>query len=142
MDYIKYITDNYKEDGFIYCINTGIKSGDKEIVKCGRVEMKQEENEIDVVEKILRRYNTYYTDCEIVHWKRVGNNKLAEKELFRRLKDFHYEKEKFWYDKIMEKIFEEIELDFPSIENVIGKVTVENQTKLNTRIRNIERALN
>lgn len=138
MDYLKYLSDNYKEDGFIYCIRTGLKVENKEIVKCGRVEMKREENEIDVVEKVLRRYNTYYTDCEIIHWKRVGNNKKAEKRLFEKLKELHYEKEKFIYDDKIENIFNEVEKEFPCIENILEKVSIENQTLLNRIIRQKE----
>lgn len=139
MDYFKYLNENYKEDGYIYCIKTGLKVENKEIVKCGRVEMKIEENEIEVVEKVLRRYNTYYTDCEIIHWKRVGNNKKAEKRLFEKLKELHYEKEKFINDSKIENIFNEIEKEYPCIESIIGKVSIEKQSLLNKTIREKER---
>lgn len=135
MDILEYIKENYKEDGFIYCIKTGFNENGKSIVKCGRVEMKKEENEFDVVEKVLRRYNTYYMDCEIIYWKRVGNNREAEKKLFRKLEKLHYEKEKFYYDKQIEDIFNEIEKEYPSIENIIGELSIEKQTKLNGFIR-------
>ena len=135
MNYFKYIKDNYKEDGFIYCIKTGLKLNGKEIVKCGRVEMKREESEMDVIEKLIRRYNTYYTDCEVLYWKRVGNNREAERDLFKKIKEFHYEKEKFIYDKKIEIAFEQLEEEYPSIENIIGTISIEEQTELNRVIR-------
>lgn len=135
MDIYNYLKTNYKEDGFIYCIKTGIEINKREIVKCGRIEMKIEEDEIEIVNKLLRRYNTYYADCEILYWKRVGNNKEAEKRLFEKIKELHYEKEKFWLDERIKEAFEEVETEYPSIEDTISKIPIEKQTKLNVEIR-------
>lgn len=138
---MEYLEENYKEDGFIYCIKTGLKDKNgREIVKCGRVEMKREELEMEVVEKIIRRYSTYYTECEILYWKRVGNNKKAEKELFKKIRELKYEKEKFILEeKKIEESFEEIGRVYPNIEEVIEKISIEKQTELNNIIRNIEK---
>lgn len=138
--YYEYIRKNYKKDGFIYCIDNGMKIKGMKVVKCGRIRMKRDEDEWMVVEKLLKRYNTYYINCELLQWKRVGNNIDAERKLFSILSSLHYEKEKYIYEKnTIDKAFKQVEDEFPTIESIITKMSIQKQTQLNEHIRQVEK---
>ena len=97
MNMIEELLESYDNDGYIYCLMTGLSvlsngSSQQEhsLVKIGKIGMKKNENEQQVIDKLLRRYNTYYPDYDVIHFMRVGNCHKAEMSIFESLKHLHY----------------------------------------------------
>lgn len=134
------LLDSVKNDGYIYCILTGMKNkmGDN-LVKIGKIEMKRNETEHQVINKLLRRYNTYYPDYEIVQFIRTGNHHEAEIYIFDLLKHLHYKREHYIYNaKDIEDAFNNGNEKFPNIQELLEKSSVEDISLLNKNIREQE----
>jgi hypothetical protein len=86
-------------DGFIYCILTGLTHDGNKIVKIGKTSMKIQYDESQVYKRLLSRYSTYYPEFSIVHFKRTSNCHSAEKLVFKQLKKLHHKNEMYFFDK-------------------------------------------
>lgn len=93
------LINSYLNDGFIYCILTNLKNREIPLVKIGKIEIKRQDTEEQVYNKLLRRYNTYYPEYSVIHFKRTGNCHLAEVLVFKELKELHYTKEMYLFNE-------------------------------------------
>lgn len=132
-DLLKY---GYEREGYLYCINANITVKECQVVKIGKIGMKMGDSEIEVENKLSRRYSTYYPEHNLLHFQRVINCHDAEKYLFKILNDLKYKRELFYYDKEkISKAFEMTKEKFPDIENLINNITENELTKINVCIR-------
>jgi len=127
---------DFKNDGYLYCINTDININDKLIVKIGKIGMKMNETEIQVENKLSRRYSTYYPEHNLLYFQRVNNCHKAEIDLFESISSLRYKRELFYYDKdAIEIAFSMISKKYPDIDNMIKKMDINELTQLNKDIR-------
>lgn len=130
----------YKNDGYIYCIDPKIMVNNKSIVKIGKISMKMEETEIDVENKLASRYGTYYPDYDLLHFERVIDCHLAEKELFKFLSNIRHKKEIFYKDtEKIERGFNFIKNNYPDIDSYIVSLELKDLNVINNEIRNMEK---
>ena len=131
------LLESYDNDGYVYCLMTGLsKVNSMSLVKIGKIGMKKNETEQQVIDKLLRRYNTYYPDYEVVHFMRTGNCHKAELSIFELLKHLHYRREIYTY--VFEDIkdaFEKAGMDYPSIQEQLEKADISTVCELNKKIR-------
>lgn len=134
------LLDSYYNDGYIYCLSTGLKVNDVPLVKIGKIGMKVNDTEQQVINKLLRRYNTYYPDYEIIHFIRVGNCHKAELSVFELLKDtrLHYKREIYYNNNKISEVFDNIKEEFPSIQEQLLKSNSTTTSNLNNIIRKLE----
>jgi len=131
---IEKIIDGYNNDGYIYCINTGSFIEGNEIIKIGKIGMK--ESEESTLSTLLNRYSTYYPNCIIYKSVRVSNCHKSEKYIFEILKSIHYKKEHFYFDKDKIDIaFNEIKMMYPDINTIVMNSDINTISKLNKYIR-------
>lgn len=143
------IVNSYYNDGYVYCILTGmyVKSHNlmvpPPLVKIGKVEMKKNETEQQVVNKLVRRYNTYYPDYEIIQFLRTGDCHKAEEYIFELLKPLHYKREiyVYSYEHIIEA-FEKASIKYPNIQDLLEKEDIKNVINANRIIRDMENTKN
>ncbi len=116
------LVDSYLNDGFIYCILTGLSHNGNKIVKIGKTSMKIQDDETQVYKKLLTRYGTYYPDYSVVHFKRTGNCHSAEKLVFKKLKKLHYTKELYFFDESkIELVFGKVINRYECLEELLNK---------------------
>jgi hypothetical protein len=135
------LVDSYYNDGYIYCLSTGLKVNDISLVKIGKIGMKVNDTEQQVINKLLRRYNTYYPDYEVIQFVRVGNCHKAELSVFELLKDtgLHYKREIYYNNhNIISNVFDNIREDYPSIQDQLLKSDSITISTLNNTIRKLE----
>jgi hypothetical protein len=131
------LLESYDNDGYVYCIMTGLnKVNSMSLVKIGKIGMKKNETEQQVIDKLLRRYNTYYPDYEVAHFMRTGNCHKAELSIFESLKHIHYRREIYTY--VFEDIktaFEKAGMEYPNIQEQLEKADITVVTELNKKLR-------
>ena len=128
---INKLVDCYMNDGFVYCIKTNMTSLDKQLVKIGKIGMKMQETEDQVYEKLLRRYNTYYTDYDVLHFKRTGNCHEAEKYIFQLLQNYNHVKEHYYYnEKIINDAFENMSNKYQCIDTLLKKIDISDMSDM------------
>lgn len=134
------LLDSYYNDGYIYCLSTGLKVNDVPLAKIGKIGMKVNDTEQQVINKLLRRYNTYYPDYEVIHFIRVGNCHKAELSVFELLKDtgLHYKREIYYNNNKISEVFDNIKEEFPSIQEQLLKSNSTTTSNLNNIIRKLE----
>ena len=134
------LLDSYYNDGYIYCLSTGLKVNDVPLVKIGKIGMKVNDTEQQVINKLLRRYNTYYPDYEVIQFIRVGNCHKAELSVFELLKDtgLHYKREIYYNNNKISEVFDNIKEEFPSIQEQLLKSNSTTTSNLNNIIRKLE----
>lgn len=134
------LVDSYYNDGYIYCLSTGLKVNDVPLVKIGKIGMKVNDTEQQVINKLLRRYNTYYPNYEVIHFIRVGNCHKAELSVFELLKDtgLHYKREIYYNNNKISEVFDNIKEEFPSIQEQLLKSNSTITSNLNNIIRKLE----
>jgi len=134
------IINSYYNDGYIYCLKTPLYSSNENLVKIGKISMKKKETEQQIVDKLIRRYSTYYSDnFEIIYFKRVGNCHEAEKEIFNVLKNIHYKKEMYLYkQKQISSAFDTISAEYPCLQTLLNKVDVYTLSSINKTLRQLE----
>jgi hypothetical protein len=131
---IEQAIDGYYNDGYIYCIKTNSFIDGNEIVKIGKISMKDSE-EI-TLSTLLSRYSTYHPNCIIYKSVRVSNCHRAEVNIFELLKGIHYKKEHFYFDeKKIKYAFELIKIWYPDINTQVSKFDIDQVSNLNKRIR-------
>lgn len=136
--------DSYENDGYVYCIMTGLNIRSYTVlelnfvplVKIGKIGMKRNETEQQVLDKLIRRYNTYYPDFEVIHFTRTGNCHKAELSVFEYLKHLHYKREIYTgnFDDIR-SAFERMEKEYPNIQDKIEKADINVLSNLNKKLR-------
>jgi hypothetical protein len=134
------LVDSYYNDGYIYCLSTGLKVNDISLVKIGKIGMKINDTEQQVINKLLRRYNTYYPDYDVLQFVRVGNCHKAELSVFELLKDtgLHYKREIYYNNNKISEIFDNISKEYPSIQDQLLKSDSMTISSLNNTIRKLE----
>jgi hypothetical protein len=134
------LVDSYYNDGYIYCLSTGLKVNDISLVKIGKIGMKVNDTEQQVINKLLRRYNTYYPDYDVLQFVRVGNCHKAELSVFELLKDtgLHYKREIYYNNNKISEIFDNISKEYPSIQDQLLKSDSITISSLNNTIRKLE----
>jgi hypothetical protein len=103
--------------------------------------MRRNDTEQQVLNKLVRRYNTYYPDYEILDFMRTGNCHKAEYEIFQILtsQGIHYKRELFFYQQeIIRDAFDRVCEKYPSIQDVLEKTPVTTLTNLNRELRESE----
>jgi S-adenosylmethionine synthetase len=126
--------DGYQNDGYVYCIKTNSFIEDNQIVKIGKIGMK--ESEESTLSTLLNRYSTYHPNCVIYKSVRVSNHHDAEKYIFELLKDIHYKKEHFYFDEHkIEQAFDLIKTSYPDINTVVLNSDINTVSNLNKQIR-------
>jgi hypothetical protein len=131
------LLESYDNDGYVYCLMTGLsKVNSMSLVKIGKIGMKKNETEQQVIDKLLRRYNTYYPDYEVVHFMRTGNCHKAELSIFESLKHLHYRREIYTYVLgDIKAAFEKAGMEYPSIQEQLEKADIYVVSELNKRLR-------
>lgn len=131
------ILDSYYNDGYVYCFLSGLTNvNNKNLVKIGKTQFKATDTEQQTMNGLLRRYSTYYPDFEVIHFLRVGNCHLAELKLFELLKNLHYHKEHYIFDKdLVNNAFNQVSTEFPNIQDLITSVDINTSTRINKIIR-------
>ena len=134
------LVDSYYNDGYIYCLSTGLKVNDISLVKIGKIGMKVNDTEQQVINKLLRRYNTYYPDYDVLQFVRVGNCHKAELSVFELLKDtgLHYKREIYYNNNKISEVFDNIREEYPSIQEQLLKSDSITISSLNNTIRKLE----
>jgi hypothetical protein len=130
------LLESYDNDGYVYCILLPEPISAMSLVKIGKIGMKKNESEQQVIDKLLRRYNTYYPDYEVVHFMRTGNYHKAELSIFESLKHLHYRREIYTY--VFEDIkiaFEKAGIEYPSIQENLEKADISVISELNKKLR-------
>jgi hypothetical protein len=109
-----------------------------QLVKIGKIEMKRCDTEHQVINKLLRRYSTYYSDnFEVLHFVRVGNCHAAEKKIFDLLADIKHKREMYRHDpETIREAFEKVTLEFPSLHTLLCKSNVNVVSSANKKLRN------
>jgi hypothetical protein len=146
MNMIEELLESYDNDGYIYCLMTGLSvlsngSSQQEhsLVKIGKIGMKKNENEQQVIDKLLRRYNTYYPDYDVIHFMRVGNCHKAELSIFESLKHLHYKREIYTYNiNDITSAFEKARREYPSIQERLENTDISIISELNKILRERE----
>lgn len=114
------LINSYLNDGFIYCILTNLKKEKNCLVKIGKIEMKRQDTEEQVYNKLLRRYNTYYPQYSVIYFKRTGNCHLAETFVFKELKKLHYIKEMYFFDEFeIQEAFAKASDRYPCVDELL-----------------------
>lgn len=131
------ILKSFENDGYIYCLLTPLNYMDSKLVKIGKIEMKRNDTEKQVLNKLLRRYSTYYDDMyTVLHFIRVGDCHEAEKRLFKKLSSIKYNRELYFYDlKKISNEFENTSKIYPNIQILLSDNNIETLTKLNSNRR-------
>jgi hypothetical protein len=135
------LISSYYNDGYIYCLLTRIFDpvSKKQLVKIGKTKMKTQDTEKQVIKRLLARYNTYYPEYDVLHFIRTGNCHLAEKQIFRNLKDLHYKKEIYIYDKRqIQRAFDVANKCYPNTQEQLLKLNIDQITSTNETIRDLE----
>jgi hypothetical protein len=134
------LVESYYNDGYIYCLSTGLKANDIPLVKIGKIGMKVNDTEQQVINKLLRRYNTYYPDYDVIQFVRVGNFHKAELSVFQLLKDtgLHYKREIYYNNDIISDVFDNIREEYPNIQEQLLKSDSTTISTLNNKIRTLE----
>ena len=134
------LVESYYNDGYIYCLSTGLKVNDIPLVKIGKIGMKIHDTEQQVINKLLRRYNTYYPDYDVIQFVRVGNCHKAEMSVFQLLKDtgLHYKREIYYNNAIISDVFDNIKEEYPNIQEQLLKSDSTIISTLNNKIRTVE----
>lgn len=126
------VIESYDNDGYIYCIMP-MKLN---VVKIGKIGMKKNETEQQVIDKLIRRYNTYYPDFEILYFLRTGNCHKAELDIFESLKHLQYKREIYNYkEEDIKEAFKKAGEEYPSIQDIIEKMDVDILCKVNRILR-------
>ena len=101
--------------------------------------MKKNETEQQVLDKLIRRYNTYYPDFEVIQFMRTGNCHKAELSIFESLKHLHYRREIYTYkfDDIS-MAFEKALKEYPSIQDRLEKADVSVVSDFNKKLRDLK----
>lgn len=136
---MEYLLDGYENDGFVYCLSIPVNSGQKR-VKIGKTSMKQNKDEQQVLDALMRRYNTYYgaENYEVEHFVRVGNCTKAEAFIFAELEEHWIEREMYEHDKVrISKAFDDVCEAFPNINEIIQKMDINELSKANIMNRNL-----
>ena len=134
---LKNVLDGYFNDGYIYCLLISFQN--TPLVKIGKVGMKLKESEQQVINKLRRRYNTYYPEYEICYFMRASNYHKAEVYIFDLLKELHYKREIYYHDPVkIKQAFEKTSLHYPNIQSLILDSTPHFLTKLNHELREQE----
>ena len=121
------------------CLLTGLNHSDVPLVKIGKIEMKRNDTEQQVLNKLLRRYNTYYPDYDVIQFVRVGNCHKAELYVFELMKEHHYKREIYYYNKDMiSNVFEKMCNEYPSIQDQLLYTDTSIVSLLNSTIRQLE----
>jgi hypothetical protein len=138
------LLDSYDNDGYVYCIMTGLNIRSYTVlelnfvplVKIGKIGMKKNETEQQVLDKLIRRYNTYYPDFEVIMFMRTGNCHKAELSIFETLKHLHYRREIYTYkfDDI-HSAFEKAAREYPNIQEQLEKADISVVSELNKKLR-------
>lgn len=141
------LLESYENDGYVYCIMTGLNIRSYTVlelnfvplVKIGKVGMKKNETEQQVLDKLIRRYNTYYPDFEVIQFMRTGNCHKAELSIFESLKHLHYRREIYTYkfDDIS-MAFEKALKEYPSIQDRLEKADVSVVSDFNKKLRDLK----
>lgn len=127
------LIDSYENDGYVYCIKTGLNDN---LVKIGKISMKQNDTEQNVIDRLVRRYNTYYPDCEIIEFMRTGNCHMAELNIFDLLKHLHYKREMYNYNyEDINEAFNKSVKKYPTIQDRLKRFDVKVLSELNRKIR-------
>lgn len=138
------LLESYDNDGYVYCIMTGLNIRSYTVlelnfvplVKIGKIGMKKNETEQQVLDKLIRRYNTYYPDFEVIHFMRTGNCHKAELSIFDSLKHCNYKREIYTYDfDSIQQAFEKASQEFPNIQDQLEKADVQVVSELNQKLR-------
>ena len=132
------LIESYYNDGYVYCLSTGLNHDDVPLVKIGKIEMKRNDTEQQVLNKLLRRYNTYYPDYDVIQFVRVGNCHKAELYVFELLKEYHYKREIYYYNEIISDMFEKICDEYPSIQEQLVCIDTNVVSVVNSKIRELE----
>lgn len=129
---------SFENDGYIYCLSIPVRSMGRKLVKLGKIGMKRNDTEQQVLNKLLRRYNTYYGEhYDVIHFERVGNCHAAEKYLFDELTCIKCDREMYYYDVTMlSNAFEEVCKLYPSIQKLLCDSDLETLFELNEYLRN------
>lgn len=126
--------DGYHNDGYVYCIKTDSLIEGNQIVKIGKIGMR--ESEENTLSTLLSRYSTYHPNCIIYKSIRVSNCHKAEKYIFEILKDIHYKKEHFYFDeKLINIAFGKIKIEYPDINTTVINSDINTVSHLNKYIR-------
>ena len=142
MNQLDNLVDSYYNDGYVYCLKIPSNIFGVELVKIGKIEMKRDDTEQNVIDKLLRRYNTYYVEYDVLEFMRVGNCHLAEKYIFEILKEMHYKKEMYVYDNMkITNAFKAALERYPNIRDRLASVDINTMSKLNGVIRDKEGVL-
>lgn len=126
--------DGYQNDGYVYCIKTDNQINGNQIVKIGKIGMR--ESEESTLSTLLNRYSTYHPNCIIYKTVRVSNCHKAEKYIFEILSDIHYKKEHFYFDENkIEQAFDLIKTSYPDINTTVINSDIDTVSNLNKQIR-------
>lgn len=126
--------NGYQNDGYVYCIKTGNQINGNQIVKIGKIGMK--ESEEITLSNLLNRYSTYHPNCIIYKFVRVSNHHDAEKYIFKLLKSIHYKKEHFYFDeRLINNAFNFIKTCYPDINTLVSNSDINTVSNLNKSIR-------
>jgi hypothetical protein len=138
------LLESYDNDGYVYCIMTGLNIRSYTVlelnfvslVKIGKVGMKKNETEQQVLDKLLRRYNTYYPDYEVIQFMRTGNCHKAELSIFESLKHLHYKREIYTYNfDDIQVAFEKAGKEYPNIQEILERTDIQVVSELNKKLR-------
>ena len=141
------LLDSYENDGYVYCIMTGLNIRSYTVlelnfvslVKIGKIGMKRNETEQQVLDKLVRRYNTYYPDCEVIQFMRTGNCHKAEVSIFESLKHLHYKREIYTYKfEDIQDAFEKAAKEYPNIQEILEKADVKVVSDFNKKLRDLK----
>lgn len=138
---IENLKESFYNDGFVYCILTNLKGHERNLVKIGKIEMRRLDTEQQVLDKLVRRYNTYYPDYEILDFMRTGNCHKAETNIFERLKlkGLHYKRELFFHEQeLIKEAFDIACEKYPNIQDLLEKTPVTILTSFNNNLREKE----
>lgn len=126
------LVNSYLNDGYIYCIH--VKGS--ETVKIGKTTMNSKYNEEEVLSKLLNRYSTYYPDCYILNYIRVGNYHKAEVTIFNLLDHLHSNKEHFQFNETeITNAFNIIKELYPDVNSLVKNTNINLLAKTNIILR-------
>jgi hypothetical protein len=137
------IMDAYLNDGYCYCMQTP----HRDRFKIGKTALKpRQQNQDDVENALLKRYETYYgAEQTYIHkLVRVGDHHKAENYIKETLKSFRHCKELYDVsdkEKIC-KVYQNIEVMFPTWQHMLKSIdSLDERIKVETLLNKTIRAL-
>lgn len=133
----KAIVNFEKRGGFLYCLTYDNNIKNVGYVKIGMTHRKLNETNENVLDRLKKRYHTYYPHVNILKFVKVSDCDKAEKTLFTCLKKYHLTNELYKYNKrAIEQSFNKVLNKYSDLSMILTRLDAVELTKLNQTLRN------